>query len=159
MPSFDDAFAEFDYVWRSLLRLGVPMRDAEDLAQEVFVVVHRRLAEFDPKRPLRPWLFGICANVARGHRKKAATRKERLGEVCEQGRASEDVARLEAAQLIWRALESVEENRREALILFELDGTPMEEVAAALGIPVSTAYARVRKGREELRLALKREGA
>ena len=56
--------AELPFVWRTLWRLGVPDRDLEDVAHDVFVVVHRKLVDYDPTRPLKPWLFGICFRVA-----------------------------------------------------------------------------------------------
>src|SRR5690242_276025 len=60
--------ADFDYVYRSLIRMGVSSADAEDLAQEVFLVMWRRRADWDAERPLRPWLFGVALRVAHEHR-------------------------------------------------------------------------------------------
>ena len=65
VPSLTDIYAaEVRWLWRVLWRLGVPERDLEDVAHDVFVVVHRKLPDYDPTRPLRPWLFGICFRVA-----------------------------------------------------------------------------------------------
>src|SRR5215472_17365750 len=83
---FRDVFAgEFDYVWTSLRRLGVHDRDLEDVAQEVFVHVHRRLDDYDPGRPLRPWLFAFAFRCASDWRRLARHRVEVLGE---QGEAA-----------------------------------------------------------------------
>src|SRR4051794_28126326 len=60
--------ADFDYVYRSLLRMGVAAADAEDLAQEVFLVMWRRRADWDAGRPLRPWLFGVAMRIAHEYR-------------------------------------------------------------------------------------------
>ena len=80
LPTFTDIYAaEVRWVWRALWRLGVPDRDLEDVAHDVFVVVHRKLADYDPARPLRPWLFGICFRVALDRRRKASTNREQLG--------------------------------------------------------------------------------
>src|SRR5262245_13172298 len=57
------------YLWRALIGLGVPERDADDACQEVFLVVHRRLADIDPGT-LKSWLYGVCLRVASGHRRK-----------------------------------------------------------------------------------------
>src|SRR6185436_10287805 len=62
--------AEVDVVYRALRRFGVDVVEAEDLVQEVFVVMCRRWADYDRGRPLRPWLLGIAFRVARDHRKR-----------------------------------------------------------------------------------------
>ena len=61
----------FRHVWHSLRRIGVPWADLEDAAHDVFVVVHRRLTDFDPERPIKPWLSGIAYRVASDRRRKA----------------------------------------------------------------------------------------
>jgi RNA polymerase sigma-70 factor (ECF subfamily) len=148
----------FEYVVRTLLRLGAPSSDVEDLAQEVFVVVHRRLQTFDPSRPARPWLFGIAAHVLRDWRKRASTRHEVLAleAPADTGRTDPGIRKLEAAQLVHRALRAVPEERREVFVLHELDQISIPEVARALGLPVDTAYSRLRVAREEFRAAVAR---
>src|SRR6185369_18089829 len=64
------------YVWRALRHLGIPEADVEDLCQEVFVVVQRKLAEFEGRSELRTWLYGICLRVAADHRRRAYVRRE-----------------------------------------------------------------------------------
>jgi len=156
-PELAEVFARhFDYVWRTLLRLGVAEADAEDLAQEVFLIVHRRLASYDPARPIEAWLYGIARNVARDDRKRARRRREVAAET-ERGRPDAGYARFEAAQLVRRALSALPPERRDVFVLHELDRIPMEEVAHALGINVNTAYARARTAREEFRRAVRRE--
>lgn len=149
----------YEYVWRTLLRLGV--RDAEDAAQNVFLVVHRKLSTLDPSRPVRPWLFGIAFNVARETRRKASERYERAidsnGESIGDAHSS-DASRLEAAQLVHAALAEVEESRRAVFVLYELDQEPMKEVAEALGIPLNTAYSSLRRARQEFCDAVERLG-
>src|SRR5687768_13409182 len=66
------------YVWHALRRLGVPEKDRADLAQDVFVVVHRHQDAYDPTRPIKPWLFGIAFRLARRHADKHAHRFEVL---------------------------------------------------------------------------------
>ncbi|MBK6515836.1 MAG: hypothetical protein IPG04_17515 [Polyangiaceae bacterium] len=76
-PAFANVFAaELPYVLRSLRRLGALPADVEDLGHDVFMVVHRELARFDPARPIRPWLFGIAFRVASDHRRLARVRRE-----------------------------------------------------------------------------------
>ncbi|MFT3772529.1 MAG: RNA polymerase sigma factor [Minicystis sp.] len=69
-PAFTALFEEhFDYVCRSLQRLGVREADAEDVAQELFLAVHRALPESDPGRPMKPWLFGFAMRYASNYRR------------------------------------------------------------------------------------------
>src|SRR5690349_3401515 len=70
---------EASYVLASLVRLGVARSDAEDLVNEVFMVVFRRIADYDPARPLRPWLFGIAMRIAMRYRELAHHRREVRG--------------------------------------------------------------------------------
>ncbi|MEM6994970.1 MAG: sigma-70 family RNA polymerase sigma factor, partial [Myxococcota bacterium] len=63
--------SNYDFVWRCVRRLGVPPGWVDDAAQEVFVIVHRRLGEFDARAPLRSWLFGILRKVAATQRRRA----------------------------------------------------------------------------------------
>ena len=60
--------AHGDFVWASLQRLGVRAAELEDQFQEVFIVVHRKFATYDPQASLRSWLYGICVRVASTHR-------------------------------------------------------------------------------------------
>jgi RNA polymerase sigma-70 factor (ECF subfamily) len=155
VSDFDAVFEQhFAYVYRSLLRLGVADREAEDLAQEVFVVVHRRLHTYDPERPVRPWLFGIAFNVARDWRKRASTRYETLTDAPDDPNTDPGIRAVEAAQLVHRALRQIPEMRRPVFVLYELDKVPMPVVAEALSIPVDTAYSRLRVARTEFRAAV-----
>src|SRR3954470_17891811 len=70
--------SEVAYVWSSLRRLGAPERDLEDLAHDLFVVVHRKLPEYDRTRPIRPWLFGIPLRI--GARARRAPSRPEPGE-------------------------------------------------------------------------------
>jgi RNA polymerase sigma-70 factor (ECF subfamily) len=150
----------FDYVWLSLRRLGVHERDLEDVAQDLFVQVYGRFDDYDPARPLRPWLFAFAVRCASDWRRLARHRVELLGEPQEHGSTTEGadagIARAEDVALVHRALDQVDLDRRAVIILYELDDVPMKEIAAALGIPLFTAYSRLRVGREELTAAIRR---
>lgn len=147
--------AHFAYVWRSLLRLGAPRRDAEDLAQDVFVIVHRRLADYDRERPIKPWLFGIAYNVVRDYRRRAGHQREHLTETpMDVGREDPGLRALDSVQLVHQALLRLPHERRAVFVLYELDHVAMKEIGEVLAIPVDTAYSRLRKAREEFREAV-----
>jgi RNA polymerase sigma-70 factor (ECF subfamily) len=149
----------FDYVWLSLRRLGVHDRDLEDVAQEVFVQVYRRFDDYDPSRPVRPWLFAFALRCASDWRRLARHREvgPEFGEPASPAPSADvTIARAEDVALVHRALEEVDVERRAVLILYELDEVPMKEIAVALGIPLFTAYSRLRVAREELTVAIRR---
>jgi len=151
---------ELDYVWTSLRRLGVHARDVEDVAQEVFVQLHRRLGQYDPSRPIRPWLFAFAFRCASDWRRLARHRVEAQGDPDEWSGGSmvadDAVTRAEDRALVMAALEHVEIERRAVLILHELDEVCMKEIAQAMAIPLFTAYSRLRLARREFSAAARR---
>jgi RNA polymerase sigma-70 factor (ECF subfamily) len=150
---------EFAYVWSTLRRMGVRERDLEDVTHDTFVKVSARLADYDSRRPLRPWLFGFAFRVASDYRRLARHRVEVLGEAEAEHPAAapdEEIALHEARALMAQALEAIDLDRRAVFVLHVLDECPIPEVAAALGIPVNTAYSRLRLAREEFSLAVRR---
>ncbi len=150
----------FDFVWNALRRLGVRTADIEDLAHEVFLKVHARLDDYDPSRPLRPWLAGFVCRVAADHRRLARHRVEVYGCPIEaQAQVVGAEERIQAADdrsLLNAALEGLDFDRRAVLVLHDVDEVPVPSIAEELGIPLNTAYSRLRLAREELATAVKR---
>ena len=160
--SFNAIFqAEFDYVWHSLRRLGVPQRDLEDLTHDVFFRVYERLSDYDRNRPLRPWLFGFSFRVASDYRRRFSNRRELLSHDSEASdpapTALDRLVHAEAMSLAQLALDAVPMDRRAIFILHEIDGCTVPEIATALGLPLNTAYSRLRVARDEFRAACERE--
>jgi RNA polymerase sigma-70 factor (ECF subfamily) len=151
---------QFDYVWDSLRRLGTRPADLEDLVHEVFLRVHGRLSEYDGSRPVRPWLFGFAFRVASEHRRLARHRIEVLdssSEAVDPGRpADEGVHAGEERALVEQALARVDLDQRAVLLMHDVDEVPIPQVARELGIPVNTAYSRLRLGRESFASAVAR---
>jgi RNA polymerase sigma-70 factor (ECF subfamily) len=153
-PSFRALFdSELTFMWNTLRRLGVAERDVEDVAHETFVVVSRLLDEYDPSRPLRPWLFAIARRTASDYRRRARHRYELLAGAQETALSHDqaDGALLDAEEknLARRALLCVPEERRAVLILHDFEEAAMQDVALALEIPLNTGYSRLRVAREE----------
>ena len=163
-PIFREVFEQhLPFVWSTLRRLGVPDSDREDVAHDVFLHVFRHWPEYDPTRPLRAWLFVFAARAASDHRRRARHRYEVLGEVDDAVApqtnphgAGEPMSARERQALLNEALQGVGVERREVLLLHELEGLPIPEVARTLGVPLNTAYSRLRVAREELGAAVKR---
>jgi RNA polymerase sigma-70 factor (ECF subfamily) len=154
-PDLGALFDEhFDYVWGALSRLGVRPSDLEDQVHEVFLRVQRRLADYDTSRPVKPWLFGFVFRVASDHRRLARHRVEVIGARAEAiapaPSALESMEANEERVVVEEALDAVDLDRRAVLIMHDVDDVPIPAVAHALGIPVGTAYSRLRAAREDL---------
>jgi RNA polymerase sigma-70 factor (ECF subfamily) len=152
-----------DFVWRSLQRLGVREMDLEDALQEVFIVVHRKLATYDGNARLSTWLFGICLRVAAGQRRKAHLRRERASTDWEDApddrphaNPEASAMRREAEQRLERALDALGLERRAVFVMFEIEGMPAPAIAELLGVPVGTVYSRLSTARAEFSRAAER---
>jgi len=156
---------ELDYVYRSLKRLGVQERDLEDVAHDVFVEVHRAFDRFDASRPAKPWLFAFAFRLASDYRRLGRHRMvptsdvEQLPQATHTPGALDTLVDVEKRALVARALDDLDLERRAVLVLHDVDDIPVPEIAQALGIPLNTAYSRLRLAREAMRDAVKRQRA
>ena len=151
-PSLRQIFDEHArYIWRTLRHLGIPEADTPDLCQEVFVTVHRRLSSFEGRSSLRTWLYGICIRVASEHRRRPHVRRETpLSEppigFSEQHDMGPDSA-LEQRSAVQRLLAVLDEDKRQVVVLYEIEGFSMKEVAEIIQCPLQTAYSRLHAAR------------
>lgn len=162
-PTLRQVFDEHAaYVWRALRHLGVPESELDDYSQEVFVVVHRQLATFEGRSKLRTWLYGICLRVASDRRRRARVRHERTDadparDLAEASTLAPD-ERVQARATLLALLDGLDEDKRTVLVLYEIEGLPMAEVAEVVGCPLQTAYSRLHSARALLvKLAAERE--
>jgi RNA polymerase sigma-70 factor (ECF subfamily) len=155
--AFDD---HFDYLWNALRRFGVHEADLEDLVHDVFLKIHLRRTDYDSARPLRPWLFGFAYRVAADYCRLARHRVEvpyaHIDVADPERPVDERIEAHEDRALVNDALESVDVDRRAVFILHDLDDVPVPEIARALGIPLNTAYSRLRLARADFAAAAKR---
>jgi RNA polymerase sigma-70 factor (ECF subfamily) len=165
--TFEDVYREeLGFVWRSARRLGVREAALDDVVQEVFVIVHRRLAQFEGRSSLRTWLFGITLRVAKDHRRSAARRAAAQSPDVDvelipgtTGGPSESAERAEAVRLLHALLDELDDDRRAIFVMSELEQLPMPEIAATLGLNLNTAHARLRAARQAFEAALARHRA
>jgi RNA polymerase sigma-70 factor (ECF subfamily) len=159
---FDAVYDEhFAFVWRNLRRLGVPDGSLRDAAQEVFLVVHRRLGDFEGRAPIRSWLYSIVTRVARQDRRTRSRKELRDVEepdLVSSGGIAPDVGaeRGEALRLVLSLIAELDEDKRTVLILADLEEMTVPEIAEAVEANVNTVYSRLRAARGELRMALSR---
>jgi RNA polymerase sigma-70 factor (ECF subfamily) len=165
-PSLTEIYAaEVRWLWRVLWRLGVPERDLEDVAHDVFVVVHRKLQDYDPTRPLRPWLFGICFRVALDRRRKASIAREQPGTLPDHvvDSAAIDafavVHHRQRQALVQGALQTLPLEQRAIFVLHELEGVAVADCTAIVDAPLNTLYSRLRLARVAFARAVTRLGA
>lgn len=153
---------ELDHVWRTLRYFGVPAADVEDAAQEVFIVVHRKLADFEGRSSVRTWVSGICLGIARNRRRRASAVREIVtdepGERSTDATPERELEEREAREHLAELLATLHEDRRAVFVLHEIEEMPMKDVADVVGCTVATAYYRHQTARRELASAAKRRG-
>ena len=169
VPAFDDVYtAHVGFVWRVLRTLGVPDAQIEDAVQDVFLVVHRRLAEWQGRAAITTWLFAIARRVAGAHRRRAARRaakpteplSEALSDVLPDDRPGSrdpfaELSRAQAAQAVLAILDQLDDDKRVVFALVELEQLSVPEVARMLDINLNTAYSRLRLARQAFEVAVK----
>jgi RNA polymerase sigma-70 factor (ECF subfamily) len=136
------------FVMRTVRRLGARPSDTEDVTQEVFMTVHRRIADLHPDVHPRSWLFGIARRVVANYLRKAhRLREQPSNDLSPVARADDDPAKelqlTRERALLERALGRLDTDKREVFVLFELEGLGMQEVADMVGCPLNTAYSRL----------------
>ncbi len=154
-PGFPAIFDEYaPFVLRVMRHLGVPEKDVQDQSQEVFVAVFRGLSGFAGRSALRTWIYGICVRVASNHRRRAHVRRERsVSEPPEQAAPADQLELFEQRQghpALRRLLDTLDVDKREVFVLYELEELSMKEVAEACGCPLQTAYSRLHAARRLL---------
>jgi RNA polymerase sigma-70 factor (ECF subfamily) len=157
-PSFDQVYAEHvAFVWRTLRSFGVADAQLEDAVQDVFVVVHRRLPEWEGRAQITTWLFAIARRVASATRRGAGTRAERTESLEVEPAGTADtfaaMSRAQAAAAVMAILDTIDEDKRIVFVLVELEQMSVPEVAQVLDLKLNTAYSRLRLARAAFELA------
>lgn len=159
--------AQFEFVWRSARRLGMRSPQLEDVVQEVFMVVQRRLSEFEGRSTLRTWLFAITRHVVRAQLRQNARRNAQLRahdvtreHADPRARCPEAEASVqEDAQLLHELLDQLAPDLREVFVLAQLEELSGPEIAQALELPVRSVYSRIAAAQKEFDKALSRARA
>jgi RNA polymerase sigma-70 factor (ECF subfamily) len=170
--TFEQVYDEHaDFVWRSIRRLGLEPSAADDALQQVFLVVHRRLSEFEGTSSMRTWLFGILLRVVRDHRRTLQRKSPHLRSGgASGGAANEDellrvpdsttagnperaLSRAEASRIINELLDTLDDDKRAVFVLAELEQMQAAEIAQALGMDAPAVYSRLRAARTDFERA------
>ncbi len=168
LPPFRAVYDDyFDFVWTCARRLGVPVEAADDVVQEIFIVVHARLATVERPASLRSWLYGVVRRTVSTYHRNRHTRTNRESPAASAEAVADamqpsplDLAVLsDELKLLWRLLREIDAPKREVLVLAEIEQMTMPEIAEAIGIPLNTAYSRLRVARHEFNEAVARHRA
>ncbi len=170
VPPFEVLYERhFAFVWRSARRLGVSEAAVDDVTQEVFLVVHKRLAQFEARSSMKTWLFAILVRVVRNHRRTVARKQPHASRDDEKElvHVREDAARgpheraekAEAVRMLHAVLDALDDDKREVFVLAELEQMSAPEIADATGSNVNTVYSRLRAARRDFEEALARHKA
>jgi RNA polymerase sigma-70 factor (ECF subfamily) len=147
-----DEYAPF--VWRTVRHLGIREADIEDVCQEVFLTVYRRLEGFEGRSSVRTWLYGICLRVASDHRRRAHVRRELPVETppprIAEAHQDEDYARKQARRRLAAILDELDEDKRAVFVLYEIEELTMREVSDVVKCPLQTAYSRLHAARDRV---------
>jgi RNA polymerase sigma-70 factor (ECF subfamily) len=171
-PTFDELYDQhFKFVWRSLRRLGVREALLDDASQDAFIVVHRRLADYEPRVSVRAWLYAIARRVAHDYRRTESRKGGGLplndSQPSLRPGPYEDAVKSQAAGIVLQFLDTLPDAQRECFILSDLEQFSAPEVASVVGANISTVYSRVQAARAALERfvsqrhpdAVKRRGA
>jgi RNA polymerase sigma-70 factor (ECF subfamily) len=166
--SNDEALARvyerwFNDVRRWVRQLGATEADVDDLVQEVFLVVHRRLADFDGQN-LASWLYRITRRRVRDHRRLIWVKRVlRAGDMSSMSHLrytrsgpDHELDKRENALLLEELLASLKEEQRVALVLFEIEGWRGEDIASFQNVPVNTVWGRIHRARLHLQKSVRR---
>jgi len=163
-PDFDEIYRVwFAHVVRWARGLGGPSSDLDDVAQEVFLVVRRKLASFDGEN-LGGWLFRITANTVSDQRRRAwyrswfRRRDDQLDGLRAVGDPAAELERKQKQAALYRILDRISEKRRTVFVLFEIEEYSGDEIAQLLEIPLATVWTRLFHARKELAALALEEG-
>lgn len=166
--AFEEVYREYaQMVFNLCLRMVGNREEAEDLAQDVFLRIHRHLGRFSGRSALKTWIYRVTINYCRSKlsRKRWFTRT--LKEEDEEGGVQlEDPARSpesetlahDDARTVMKALLQVKPKFREAVVLRDLEGMSYDEIAEVLKVRIGTVRSRIARGRDQLRKALESSG-
>lgn len=146
----------FQFIWRSLRRLGVRASSLEDAVQDVFLVAHRKLHAFDGRASHRGWLFAIAIRVAAEHRRRDAKLRLDPDATLVTAHLEKTLELRRRVDLLDRVLEALNDEQRVVFVMAEIEQFSVPEIAEALGVKLNTVYSRLRLARQHFERALLR---
>jgi len=166
-PSFDQVYAAtFPFVWRTVRRLGVGDSARDDVTQEVFVTVYRRLGQFEGRCSIKTWVFsimmGIVRNYRRTRRRKGAAHAVSASVVDPEVLVAftpdplEQASRRQAGRIMHQILDELSDEKAVVFVLADLEDMTVPEISELTNANINTVYSRLRAARKEFNEALAR---
>ncbi len=165
VPDFDAVYETYvDFAWQAVRRMGVCPADAEDVVQEAFVVVHRRLPEFEGRAQIKTWVFKILVHLVRHYwrthqRRPGDQAADDLAQVQSVAVGQDPAAaleRIEALRILDRLLAELDVEKREVFVLAEIEQMTAAEIAEIVEANPNTVASRLRAARQEFDKAVLR---
>jgi RNA polymerase sigma-70 factor, ECF subfamily len=152
VPSFHELYERyFEFVWRSAANRGIAAGALDDVTQEVFIVIARKLPEFEGRSSIRTWVAGIVRRVVadyvrkRGNQPAGDEPLER--EPAGTGATSSELDRKAALELLDSLLARMPEDQREVFVLHEIEELSGAEIAELTHTNENTVWTRLRAAR------------
>jgi RNA polymerase sigma-70 factor (ECF subfamily) len=159
VPTFEQVYdRHLPYVHRAMRHLGVRDASLDDAVQDVFIVVHKKLPDFDGRFAITTWLYAIVIRVARRYRKSQAAAQafDSEHELVSSYALEHNVEVRRKLLVAEQALCSLDKHKREVFVLGEIEQMSVVEIAKVLGEPVDTIYSRLRAAKEAFHKASRR---
>jgi RNA polymerase sigma-70 factor (ECF subfamily) len=158
VPSFEELYDQwFEEVSRWARALGAREADRDDVVQDIFMVVHRRLVDFDGQN-VAGWLYQIARRKVRDYRHLtwvkhlfASSNMPLSDDMLKSAKSPlDDLETRQKRELLERLLDGLNADQRAAFVLFEIEGNSGEDIARLQGVPINTLWARIHKARKKL---------
>lgn len=160
--NFEEVFrSHLGRVTRTLASLGVQSAFVEDAVQDVFIIVHQKLPEFEGRAQLKTWIYAVTYRVAQNYRRRLTLRTHEALEdrtSCKKPNPAERLEHQQAARFVEEFCANLSDSKRDIFVLCVLEERAAPEVAEILGVNMNTVYSRARTVRSEFRQALGRLG-
>jgi len=164
-PPFQAIYKQYlAFVWSSARHLGAGTDIVDDVVQDVFIVIHSKLATLQRPEAMRSWIYGIVRRTVSDYRRSRRTRDAAGANLGAEPKSREpsplDIAERNAdLELLESVLAELDEPKREVFVMVEVLEMTVPEVVHALEIPLNTAYSRLRLARQSFEEVLARHEA
>lgn len=163
MSAFEAIYRELSgFVFNVSLRMTRNREDAEEITQEVFLTLHRKLKDFRGESTLKTWVYRITVNTSSNYAKKhgryakAQQQDDEPVEIADEGDLPGKIEEEHAKDTVDRILSVLNEEQKTCVILKDLESLSYEQIAETLGVPIGTVRSRLKRAREKM-LASRRE--
>jgi RNA polymerase sigma-70 factor (ECF subfamily) len=165
VPPFHAIYKQYlDFVWSSAGHLGAGTDVIDDVVQDVFIVIHSKIATLQRPEALRSWIYGIVRRTVSDYRRSRRIRDAAGASLSAEPKSSRpsplDMAERNAElELLENILAGLDEPKREVFVMVEILEMTVPEVVQALDVPLNTAYSRLRLARQDFEEALAKHEA